>query len=115
MKSRNTLGLALAVSGFVFANHVIAGNLSTYAQQFSIPGFQKNVEAIQLAHNTGYPHYHGYYPRRTRSGARRSYSYCSRVVFKPCRRDGGSYRYCNRQHHLCRYGHLGNCIRGETC
>lgn len=115
MKSRKSLGLILAVLGLLFANHAFAGMSPIYTQQFSIASFQKNVEGIQLAHNTGYPHYHGHYPRRTRYRTRPTYRDCSRAVFQPCRKAGGTYRYCNRQHHLCRYGHLGNCIRGETC
>ncbi|WP_131781210.1 hypothetical protein [Legionella gresilensis] len=50
-----------------------------------------------------------------KSGRIRSYEYCSRNVFKPCMKSGGSYRYCNRQHHLCTYGHLYNCIKGSKC
>ncbi|STX50448.1 Uncharacterised protein [Legionella busanensis] len=49
------------------------------------------------------------------SGRIRSYEYCSRNVFKPCMKSGGSYRYCNKQHHLCTYGHLYNCIKGSKC
>lgn len=49
------------------------------------------------------------------SGRKRSYGWCSRNVFEPCRQSGGSYRYCNRKHHLCTYGHLYNCIKGSKC
>lgn len=77
---------------------------------------KSNLQGIQLAHDTGYPHYHGDGSRvYGGSGRIRSYDYCSRTVFEPCRNNGGSFRYCNRQHHLCTYGHLRNCIPGETC
>ncbi len=71
---------------------------------------------LQLAHNLGYGHYHGTTKKKVkRSGRIRSYQYCSENVFKPCRKKGYSYIYCNRQHHYCSYGHLRNCIRGKTC
>ena len=43
------------------------------------------------------------------SGRIRSYQYCSRHVFEPCKRAGGSYCYCNTRHHMCTYGHTENC------
>lgn len=43
------------------------------------------------------------------SGRIRSYAYCSKNVFEPCRRAGGSYCYCNTRHHMCTYGHTANC------
>jgi len=84
-----------------------------------------NLNGVQLAHDVGVPHFHGpngevvfgrsgdggYY----NGGRIRSYSYCSQNVFEPCKRNGGSYRYCNRLHHLCTYGHTRNCIPGRTC
>lgn len=74
------------------------------------------LNGIKLAHDTGYPHYHGDQSRVYKgSGRIRSYQYCSQNVFEPCRNNGGSFQYCNRLHHLCTYGHLRNCIAGETC
>lgn len=75
-----------------------------------------NLQGIQLTHNLGYPHYHGNGSKVYEgSGRIRSYEYCSQNVFEPCRNNGGSYRYCNRLHHLCTYGNTRNCIPGETC
>lgn len=86
--------------------------------QISMPhpaNMQQSLHGLELAHNTGYGHYHGNQDTYNSGGRLHSYEYCSRNVFEPCRQSGGSYRYCNRQHHLCTYGHLNNCIRGSTC
>lgn len=78
---------------------------------------KSNLQGIQLAHDLGYPHYHGGDQPGVNvgSGRIRSYAYCSQNVFEPCRSNGGSYRTCNRLHHLCTYGNLRNCIQGQTC
>lgn len=109
MNKLNKLYLFISLMCLLFAGQSIAATSKTSDSK-------PNLHGIQLAHNLGYPHYHGNGSGVYReSGRIRSYGYCSRNVFEPCRNNGGSYRYCNRQHHLCTYGHLRNCIRGETC
>lgn len=73
-------------------------------------------QGIQLAHDIGYPHSHndfsGYnesgYSRS--SGRIRSYHYCLRNAYSRCKGQGGSHSECNRQHHVCTYGHTRNWI-----
>lgn len=76
--------------------------------QISMPNvvsMQKPLQDLKLAYDEGYGD----------NQRIRSYGYCSRNVFEPCRRSGGSYRYCNRQHHMCTYGNLYHCVPGTTC
>jgi hypothetical protein len=74
---------------------------------------QNPLQGIQLAHDLGYPHYHGNSGKTTKgSGRIRSYQWCSQNVFEPCKAAGGSFCYCNTKHHLCTYGHTNNC---STC
>jgi hypothetical protein len=90
-------------------------NVTSQSSLLNLTSAQNALQGLKLAHDTGYGHVHGQGGSDKGSGRLRSYEYCSQNVFEPCRRSGGSYRYCNRQHHLCTYGHLRNCIRGSTC
>lgn len=74
---------------------------------------KNSLQGIKLAHDTGYPHYHGNQGKTYKGGGRiRSYNYCSQKVFKPCEQSGRSFCYCNRLHHECTYGDTRNC---NTC
>jgi hypothetical protein len=92
-----------------------ASNINT-ASTSNATSAEQYLQGLILAHDVGYGHTHGDGGNTyTGSGRIRSYDYCSRNVFEPCRRAGGSYRECNRRHHLCTYGHTRNCIEGSTC
>jgi len=88
-------------------------NTTLQAPMPNVSSVQKSLQGVKLAHDTGYGHYHGNQGTTYNGNGRvRSYEYCSRNVFEPCRRSGGSFCYCNTQHHLCTYGHTRNC---STC
>lgn len=109
MNKFKKLYLPLSLMCLLFVGHSLAATAATSNSEV-------NPQGMQLAHDTGYPHYHGNLPGVNQgSGRIRSYEYCSKNVFEPCRNNGGSYRYCNRLHHLCTYGNLRNCIQGTTC
>lgn len=107
MDTLRPLGLIGGLAFLLFCGSASAGTntieASVQTSLSNTTSLQTPLQGMQLARD-----YVG-------SGRIRSYEYCSRNVYEPCREAGGSYRYCNRQHHLCTYGHLENCIGGSRC
>ncbi|STX27996.1 Uncharacterised protein [Legionella beliardensis] len=117
MVTLKLLGLTGGLTFLLICGPTSATNLNTLSQASTSNAMnaQQSLSSFKLAHDTGYGHVHGKGDTYSGSGRIRSYEYCSQNVFEPCRQSGGSYRYCNRLHHLCTYGHLRNCIKGSTC
>ncbi|MDP1602614.1 MAG: hypothetical protein Q8M03_05060 [Legionella sp.] len=116
MATSKLLGL---IGGLALLPMAGTASASTNINTTSMPNAMsasQSLQGINLAHDAGYGHVHGNQGGSySGSGRIRSYEYCSQNVFEPCRQAGGSYRYCNRKHHMCTYGHLRNCIPGSTC
>ncbi len=112
MGTLKKLGLISGLAFLLICAPTLAATNINATLQASIPNVSC-LQGVQLAHDVGYGHYHGNQGKTNTGGGRiRSYEYCSQNVFEPCRRSGGSFCYCNTQHHMCTYGHTRNC---STC